>query len=258
MAKAIVNRQTKKSIERITKLDIYRRMKNGEIKERSANNTVDNIDCSVRELREEEIEALCSGFEDESNRLFWKNQLHIHFPNLPAEDVQEGPVIDCLQATWNNLTKEERESCCAILWQYADSFEELDGKVPKREEHQETEPRLYQYLGNAMKKCGMSQEAVAEELGMDKDTFGNYKRAWTRFEEDHCEREFPRNRLSRERLLYLAILLDMSFETTVCMLATAGYSFHDSESDRIAAGYLLGREFTKGDALSKLHPKAKR
>lgn len=258
LAKSIVSRQTNKSIDKITKLDIYRSIKNGEIREKSANNTVDSIDCGVRELRAEEIEVLCSGFEDESNRLFWKNQLHIHFPNLPAEDAQDGPVIDCLQATWNNLTKEEQEFYRATLYQYADCFEALDGKAPKRDEHQEAEPHLYKTLEGAMKKCRMSQEAVAEALGMDKDTYGNYKRAWNKFENNSCEGGFPRNRLSRERLLYLAVLLDMSFETTVCMLAMAGYSFHGSEADRNAAGYLLGREYTKEEALKRLHPKAKR
>lgn len=256
LAKSIVARQTNQNSKKITKLDLYVRMKNGEIKPSSANNTVDRIHDGVRKLKEEEIEALCSGFADESNRLFWKNEIYIQFPDLQARDVEGGPVMDCLQATWNNLTSDQRELARIKNPQYAKWFQELDGEAPEEDAHRESpQTGLYAYLEDT----GMSQEKIAEELGMDKDTLGNYKRAWERFEANNCEGRFPRNRLSRERLLYLAVRMDMSFERTVCMLAKAGYGFRDSDMDRIVAGYLLGLggEYTKEQALNKLHPKAK-
>lgn len=256
LAKSIVARQTNQNSEKITKLDIYVRMKNGEIKPSSANNTVDRIHDGVRKLKEEEIEALCGGFADESNRLFWKNEIYIQFPDLQAQDVEGGPVMDCLQATWNNLTSDQREFARIKHRQYANWFQELDGEAPEEDAHRESsQTGLYAYLED--KDTGMSQEKIAEELGMDKDTLGNYKKAWEKFEANNCEGRFPRNRLSRERLLYLAVRMDMSFERTVCMLAKAGYGFRDSDMDRIVAGYLLGGEYTKEQALEKLHPKAK-
>ncbi len=252
LAKTIIARQAGKAPEKVTKKAIWEAMKSGENgKTGSANNIIDRVHDGARKLKPEEIIGLCSGFKKESSRLFWENQVYLLFPDLPAPDVKDGPVLDCLQAVWDSLTGEEREIAQNSILTHLDWFAKLSSE--------EAEPfegytGLYDLLDRASKRAGISKERIYEELNMDRDTYRSYRRAWDKFEENGCIGPYPRNRLSRERLLYLAVFLDMDYYTTVGMLGMAGYAFQFSKADETVAGYLLERKFPKRDAMRKLHP----
>lgn len=218
----------------------------------SGNNTLDRIQDRARELRPEEILRLCAGFAKASNRLFWENQLYLAFPDLRTADVTDGPVLDCLQAVWDSLPQERREMAPFIFLAYADWFEKLSGT--NREEPPEEMPSgLYEMLEYARKRAGVSKTELYNLLEIDPDTYAAYQKAWHLFEQNGCADDFPRNRLSRDRLLSLAIYLKMDFYTAVTVLATAGYSFRLTASDIIVAGYLLDRRYSREKALQQLH-----
>jgi len=258
LAKTIIARQVGKAPEKVTKKSIWEtanRDRNGQAgSAASATNFVDRVHDGVRELKPEEIISLCGGFKKESSCLFWKNQILLLFPDLPEPDVKDGPVLNCLQAVWDSLSEEERETAQDTILSHWDWFAKLSSK--------ESEPfkeytGLYALLDKASKNARISQERICEELNMDQDTYRSYRRAWEKFEENGCKGPYPRNRLSRERLLYLAVFLDMDYYTTVGMLGMAGYAFQLREADETVAGYLLERKYSKRDAMGKLHPREK-
>lgn len=255
LAKTIIARQRHTSMKEITKKEVWITIrgtnKNGiPLADGSGNNTLDRIQDHVRELKPEEILRLCAGFEQESNRLFWENQVYLMFPNLRTMDVTDGPVLDCLQALWDSLPYQCRERAPFVLFTYMDWFEKL---TQNGEETRDESLGLYAILEKEMRRVGIQKTEIYNILEMDSDTYASYRRAWCAFEKKDCTGPFPRNRLSRGRLLYLAVYLKMSFYTTVAMLAVAGYSFRLIHSDSVVAGYLLDRRYSREEALRHVH-----
>lgn len=161
----------------------------------------------------------------------------------------------CLQpcaAVWDSLTKDEQETASTTFLSYADWFQKLKNETENNTSSEDT--GLYEFLENARKRSGVKQTRIFDELNMDSDTYYSYKKRWEAFEKEGCKGAYPKKRLSRERLLFLAVFLDMDYYTTVGMLAIAGYSFHFGEPDITVAGYLLEKKSSKQDVINKLKP----
>ena len=257
LAKTILARQNNKPSETILKKEIGTALG---VKESSANTIVTRIHDHVRELRRKELLKLCEGFKSAANKLFWENQVYSIFPELRAPDVTDSPVLDCLQAIWDSLSPEEQSAACDRFPSYTDWFERLKGE-PHTEEYVEC-CGLYDLLDEAYanaKRKGRKRikSCIYEELNIDPDTYAAYEKSWLAFERRGCRGSYPSKRLSRERLLYLAVVLDMDFYTAAAVLAKAGYAFHNEKADRAAAGYLLKRGVSKDEALKYLHPTVK-
>ena len=256
LAKTILARQRNCAEKEITKKEIWGVLrgtdKNGKpLAASSGNNTLDRIQDHARELRPEEIIRLCAGFSQKSNRLFWENQVYLAFPNLRTADVTDGPVLNCLQAVWESLPEERRETAPFVFLPYADWFEKLSTKT-QEQKTKETLNGLYEILESARQCAGVAKTEMYNILEIDPDTYAAYKKAWYLFEKSGCTGDFPRNRLSRDQLLCLAIYLKMDFHTAVMVLATAGYSFRLTTSDSIVVGYLLDRRYSREKALQQL------
>lgn len=258
LAKSILARQKNCSEKEITKKEIWGKMqetgKEGKnLAAGSGNNTLDRIQDHVRELRPDEIRCLCAGFERKSNRLFWENQVYLIFPNLRTQDAAGGPVLDCLQAVWNSLPQEDRETAPFVFLSYADWFRQLEQPQENKTCRMSDELGLYDLLEQARQRANLFKTELYNILEIDPDTYASYKRAWLLFEKNGCNGGFPRNRLSRERLLCLAIHLKMDFYTAVALLGMAGYSFPIAASDSVVAGYLWDHRYSRKEALDQLH-----
>lgn len=255
LAQTILARQKPEAA--VTKTAIWATMTNGEGSPESAGKIVNRIEDRARELKPEEIINLCSGFQKESNRLFWENQIYICFPELPTPDVEDGPVLDCLQAVWDSLPPTEQENAKVTLPIYKAWFGKLSGKEPPASENEKK--HLYELLHDAArgkdKDKSKTLEAVFEELGIHKDTYYSYKKNWEKYEE-RGGGAFPRNRLSRDQLIYLAVFLDMDYYEAVYMLGMAGYALQLDDDEKDAVEYLLDRSGKSRDkALKNLQDK---
>ena len=217
----------------------------------SAGNLLDRIADHAREITPGEIRALCDGFENSWDRLFWENQIYLCFRDrLRAEDVTDGPVLACLEAVWNSLEPTERELAADRLPAHTDWFRQLEGD----QDPDDSQAGLYDVLDQARKRVGVTLTDIYELLSIHEDTYATYKKAWLEFENSGYSGPYPPKRLSRQRLLYLAVYLEMDYYTAAGMLATAGYGFHSSRGDIVAAEYLLDRRCSKKEALKRLYP----
>lgn len=255
LAKTIVARQKHTSPGDITKKMVGEVMK---MNPTSAGNLLDRIADHIREPKQEEIHELLNGFEDSSNRLFWKNQIYLCFPDLlrspdiTEEDAEGKPVLECLRAVWNSLSQPEQAFAADRFPSHAGWFRQLEG-VQKSDVPQSG---LYDFLDQARKRANVTLTDIYEKLSIHEDTYAAYKKNWIEFEKNGCSGAYPAKRLSRQRLLYLAVYLEMDFYAAAGMLATAGYDFHSSKGDILAAGYLLDRRYPKQEALKRLHPQS--
>lgn len=246
LAKTIFARQNNKSVEKVTQKEIGKRLN---YKDSSINNFIRSIQDHVRKLTPEEIKLLCGQFDQASDRLFWENQIYILFNELPVPDVTDGPVLTCLQAVWDCLMPEEQRYA---IRNYPSQNIWFD-KLSKADEIPQS-TGLYEFVDSELKKAHISQDEICYQWNMEPDTYRAYRKAWTEFEENGFSGRYPKNRLSRERLLYLAVILDLDFYTTAGMLAMADYDFFCGEPDTTVATYLLEHEHPKEYVLSKLHP----
>lgn len=246
LAKTIFARQNNRSVERITQKEIGRRLN---FKDSSINNFIRSIQDHVRKLTPEEIKLLCGQFDQASDSLFWENQIYILFNELPVPDVTDGPVLMCLQAVWDCLNAEEQRYAICNYQSQRIWFDKLN----KVEESSQS-AGLYVFVDSELKKAHISQDEICYQWNMEPDTYRAYRKAWTEFEENGFSGRYPKNRLSRERLLYLAVILDLDFYTTAGMLAMADYDFFCGEPDTTVATYLIEHEHPKEYVLSKLHP----
>ena len=256
LARTIIARQKKTAVREIRMRDMGTALggtkKDGTpLAESGVNAVLYRIEKHTRELKPEEIARLCAGFERESDRLFWKNQVYLIFPELRTPDVTDGPVLNCLQAVWDSMPQEQREDAPFVFLPYRDWFVKL--QRVQEEEVLQAPNGLYDLLERERRRAGLSKTEMAYILPIDPDTYASYKRAWIKFENNNCKGDFPRNRLSREELLYLAVYLKMDFYTAVAVLAAAGYSFRLTSSDRVVAGYLFDRRCSQEEALNALN-----
>lgn len=256
LAKTIVARQKHTSPGDITKKIVGEAMK---MSPTSAGNLLDRIADHAREPKQAEIDELLKGFGDSRNRLFWKNQIYLCFPDLlrapdvTEEDTEGKPVLGCLRAVWNSLSQTEQD----LAAERFPSHESWFWQLKDTQEPDFPQTGLYDLLDQARKRAKVTLFEVYEELSIHEDTYAAYKKAWVAFEKNRGNGEiYPAKRLSRQRLLYLAVFLEMDYYTAAGMLATAGYDFHSSRGDILAAGYLLDRRYPKQDALKRLHPQS--
>lgn len=255
LAKTIIARQKNTSVSEITKKEVWTTIRGNNkdgtpLAVASGNNTLNRIQDHVRELKPGEIFRLCAGFRRESDRLFWENQVYLIFPDLRTVDVTGGPVLDCLQAVWDSIPYRYRERAPFVLFTYSDWFQKLrKNSVVTREDS----GGLYGILEKKMQSAGIQKTEIYNVLDIDSDTYASYKQSWLVFEKNGCTGPFPKKRLSRDRLLYLAIYMKMDFYTAVAVLAMAGYSFRLIRSDSIIAGYLLDRRYSREEALRHIH-----
>lgn len=252
LAKTILARLNRTTLEKITKKMVGEAM---EMSSTSAGNLLDRIADHVREMKPDEIHALCKNFEAPCECLFWENQVYLCFPELRAPDVTEEnpeckPVLECLQAVWNSLSVQEQALAAERLPAHADWFRQLEGA----QESDVPQTGLYDLLDQARKRARVTLTDIYEKLSIHEDTYAAYKKVWLTFEKNGCSGAYPPKRLSRQRLLYLAVYLEMDYYTTAGMLAVAGYDFHATKADIIAAGYLLDRRYSKKEALKRLYP----
>lgn len=265
LAQTILSLQRGCRPEAITLPDIYSGMKRDQVEEdrakMSAGNIVNRIEDHARLLRPEEIDSLCSGFRKESNRLFWINEIYRMFPELPVEDIEGGPVLDCLQALWNSLSVDEQKRMRGIFPTRADWFEKLGIKESQAGALDGGPIKLYTFIDDMRRQMNLSQAALCEGLNIaSADTYRVYRREWEAYEKNVNWNYFPRRRLSREQMLCILVLLQLDYATAVLVLGAAGYSFHDSERDSIVVKYLSGTEDERGNrqaqkaVLSRLYP----
>lgn len=248
LAKTILARQKGCDPESVTKKEVGKAM---DMHPTSAGNLLDRITDYARELKPQEIIRLCEGFDEQSNRLFWENQIYLCFHDLlRAPDVTDGPVLACLDAVWNSLSEQEQDLATDLFPSHSVWFQQLN----RAQEPESPQTGLYEFLDSARKRANVTLTRIYDELAIDPDTYASYKKAWLKFEQNGCTGPYPSRRLSRQRLLYLAVYLEMDFYAAVGMLATAGYDFHSVKGDHIVTGYLLDRRHSRQDALNKLHP----
>lgn len=255
LAKTIIARQKSVSAKEIKQKDVGTAIcmtkKDGTpLAESGIPAILDRVDRKTRELKPEEIESLCSHFERESDRIFWENQVYMLFPELRTPDVTDGPVLNCLQAVWDSLPQEQRAEAPFVFLPYHDWFAKLQRK--EEEELEAAPKRLYDLLDRERKRAGCSKTDMLNILPIDPDTYTAYKHAWIAFENNNYKGNFPRNRLSRCQLLYLAVYLKMTFYTAAAVLATAGYSFRLRPLDKIVAEYLFDQRHSQYEVLEKL------
>lgn len=266
LAQTILSLQRGCRPEAITLSDIYSGLKRDQVDEdkakMSAGNIVNRIEDHARLLRPEEIDSLCSGFRKESNRLFWINEIYRMFPELPVEDIEGGPVLDCLQALWNSLSVDEQKRMREIFPTRADWFEKLGIKEGQADALQgKPVDNLYEFIDEMRKKMKLTQAALCESLNIaSADTYRSYKREWEAYEKNEKKSYFPRRKMSREQMLCILVLFQLDYATAVLVLGAAGYSFYDSERDSIVVKYLSGTEDERGNrqaqkaVLSRLYP----
>lgn len=253
LAKTILARQRHTSPGDITKKTVGEVMK---MNPTSAGNLLDRITDHIREPKLEEIHKLLNGFGDSSNRIFWKNQIYLCFPDLlrspdiTEEDAEGKPVLECLRAVWNSLSQPEQALATDRFPSHAGWFRQLEGA----QEMDSPQISLYNFLDQARKRANVTLTDIYEKFSIHEDTYAVYKKTWIEFEKNGCHGTYPAKRLSRQRLLYLAVYLEMDYYSAAGMLATAGYDFHSSKGDILAAGYLLDRRYSKQDALNMLYP----
>jgi|GEM_PF-5263988 len=225
--------------------------------ENNISNYLNRTQEGSRELTQQEICNLCADFAHESDRLFWENQIYLLFPNLRTEDVQDGPVLDCLQAVWDSLPPHHRRSARLSFELAADWFRQLDA-APVEAPSEQEEPGLFNLVEEALTRAGVDKTTLYAELNIDPDTWYSYKKIWTEFEENSCKGDFPRLRLlDRRKLLYLAVFLRMDFYSAVTMLAKGGYCFHFDQIDAAVAGCLLNGKPNRDAVLEQLLSKEK-
>lgn len=251
LAKTILARQTGKKTCEITQSDVGEAMG---FNKSSALKLIARIQNMERELSFQEIEKLCDGFQDVSTRNFWKNQIYALFPEITTPNVTQGPELDCLQMVWDCLEMETQKTARLTYLPQKVWFDQLD-LMPWQDKTDSN--GLYDLLDKARKNAQKSKEDILAVLNMDKETYRSYKRLWTSYEEQGCRGAYPRNRLSRERLLFLAVYLDLDFYTAAAMLAMGGYAFRTGEPDKTVVEYLINRSHTKQAVLEHLHPTMK-
>lgn len=217
--------------------------------------------CRIREgkrsVRSDEIDGLCDGFTNNSNHLFWVNQMYALFPYLRMEDTIGGPILHCLRAIWDCLGNDQKDSILKELPQYVHWKKKLEPS---------SKNRLYDLLLDAQAKTKAAKgsgnatiEDLCWQLSMETETWSKYKEAWEDYEKSGGIAGYPELQyLSKDRLMYLAIVLDMDYAAAVELLASGGFSLHLTEQDEKVMRYLLNRstakkEDTEEDILNLLH-----
>ena len=236
LIRTIASRKLGIDIERITIRETMAEL--GYDEEKNNNRVYYHIVSNSQKIRPDQVETLCDGFVYGSNRLFWKNQIYGKLSYLPMEDTIDGPVLLCLRAVWDSLCEKERTMFEKELPQYQEWFKK---KLVSCQENP-----LYDILEAAQKekkeKTGkyMSKQAMISCTNIkDVKTWDYYKKEWKAYACNGGVSGFPRNRLLKDQLLELAILMDMDYDTMVHMMDVAGYSFQTTESDRDIMQYFL-------------------
>ena len=239
LAKTILARQSP-SKKKITKKDVGLTLG---VNKSSANNIVDRIHDNARELSPDELLSLCEGFTEESDRFFWENQIYHLLPYLQIQNVSSGPIFDSLSAVWNSMTGDEQKTTKATLLTYAAWFDQLE----HRSDYPEltSDKGLYDILDIFRKRAHVKLTDIYIQINIHPDTYNTYRQLWIEFEANGCVGPYPKNHLSRDRLLFLSFFLNMDFYTTVGILAIAGYCFRAKEPDKTLAEYLFDRRHSK-------------
>lgn len=233
--------------EEITLPEIYLAMKQGtvdkETAKKSAGTILRRIEGSERMPLPEEIDGLCAGFDLDSERLFWCNEIYRMFPNLPVADVEGGPVMEALQVLWDGLSADEQARMRTTFPQQEYWFKQLGGKAQRVNGLNASIFQLYDFVDKRRNQLNLSQEALCEGLNIQTtDTYRSYRNEWNRFEADVRRATFPRRRLSREQMLCLVVLLQLDYPTAVLVLGAGGYCLQDGEADCAVAAYLQRSE----------------
>ena len=243
LCKAVLARQKEKDITR-EKLAQILGLK---VAQCSINKTFSRLNDHRRKLNPEEIRNICEGFQKESHRHFWENQFYLMYPDLAVADTEDGPVLEALQALWRCLSDEIRDEARKDFpITYENWFRQLCGSSEAMPGS--TETGLYQFIENMrvannnrtdLRSIKISKDRIIEELVITRDTFQTYKREWEAYEQSQRQGPVPSQRLTRIQLQRIAVFLDMDFYTTVGLLASGGYCFHDTEPDITVAKYLF-------------------
>ena len=220
---------------------------------------LNRIEKKVSPLQLVNIQNICKGFQNETMRYFWENQLLSMFPYIKESESRKKVAHVCLsvlcQALNVNLAKRINEKLSESTRSYWKLFvnETLKGKInpsintylelntlPSLETIFGPKPpyQLYTIINAQVKKTDMTIQKIAEdELGITLNTWYDWKKEWEKMELDD-EAELPKKRLSRIRLLVLAVLFDFTYSETVVFLATAGCRFCCEEPDQTVIQYM--------------------
>lgn len=205
--------------------------------ERNGNSRISDIR-NGSPVKLSEIEALYAGpknkeypvFEEASSR-FWKNMCYRTFPYLRMADTRNGPEMECLQLVWSVMDQKIRAQA---IRRYVPFTHWFSDKLDKDSDAYD----LYAVLEKAWQHANLTRDDVCDKFDINTiDTWYNYKRA---FEEK--ETIYPKNWLSREQLLYLAVMGDLGVNETVKLMAEAGYSFYICPLDQEVMQYLKKRD----------------
>lgn len=267
LSKTILARQKKEKVnaplddtndnaDAVTKKEVGKAMK---LANTNANKQLTRINDYERELRPSEIENLLSGFQRESNRIFWKNMIYYLFPDLHApDDSADVSVQDCLRAVWDSLTPEEQDLARYTFLPDWAWFDQLTEDAPEEEEDEDDEEAEPEGLYDLLEKCmapmarrfpkGIKSEVISR-LGMDPDTYYSYRKKWIAYEQGGT---LPLRRLSREQLFYLALFLEIDFWTTALLLAKAGYALRNRRADSLVAKFLLKNQGSREEIMTIL------
>lgn len=241
-----INAELQKVVEKVKQKEISAAMG---LEEKRGNSRIS----AIREgspVKLPEVEALCAVLQDRTNpkfdegsRRFWKNMCYRSFSYLRMADTRNGPVMECLQTVWAVMDDAQREQAKCQFVPFTDWFEnklvhdssayDLYGVLRKAWENANWDKRgTWQENGDVWKKedaCGF--------LGICSDTWNNYKRD---FEQKQII--YPKNALTREDLLLLAVIGKLSVDETVKLIAEAGYSFQMTPEDTELIAFLQKRD----------------
>lgn len=197
-----------------------------------------------RKVTEMDVKDLCAGFREVKNRLFWETRLSYLY-DLPAQDVTNGPILDCLQILWDCLPGENKSALRHAFPQFAELFDKL-GTPGYREDFTD----LYEVIDDYRNRRGIALDELAYALNVDMHTYNRYQKVWQLF---RLQGRYPdhNNRLSRNRLLFLTVYLEMDLSTAVGFLSLAGiyFSFSPESLDAEVVKFLQGNGKVKKDEL---------
>ena len=66
-------------------------------------------------LEKEQVENICSNFEDKNNKRFWQNQLFALHPSISVFSEENNIEYQCVKAVYNALTKEQVEKISNVI-----------------------------------------------------------------------------------------------------------------------------------------------
>jgi len=194
-----------------------------------------------------QIDDICSGFKDESNRRFWKNQILCINPDISYPEKDICIEYKCLLFLCSVLT-EEKFNCYIHSLNQTEQRQILiirEAAVTKKETVKETVNsvnRLYEYINSKARRMKLAIKEVAEqELGISENTWYARKKVWENAEEMDFKQGVPHARLARVQLMVLSVIFELDYPETIMLLALAGYRMKNGEPDCTLIEY-LGKE----------------